>query len=111
MTTSTMTIAPVNAARPTHEPGFTDLVRGEWTKFKTLRSTWWSLAALVVISLGMSIAATTVFTATFDTLDPDTRARFRDNTIGLFLQPGYQFGQLAVTVLGVLVIASEYSTG
>src|SRR5882757_7723148 len=106
-----MTIAPVNSARPTHQPGFTDLLRSEWTKFRTLRSTWWSLAAMLIVSLGMSIAATATFTATFDTLDPGTKAQFRDDTIGLFLQPGSQFGQLAITVLGVLLIASEYSTG
>jgi ABC-type transport system involved in multi-copper enzyme maturation permease subunit len=106
-----MTIAPVNSARPTHQPGFTDLLRSEWTKFRTLRSTWWSLAAMLIVSLGVSVAATATFTATFDTLDPGTKAQFRDDTIGLFLQPGSQFGQLAITVLGVLLIASEYSTG
>jgi hypothetical protein len=108
---TTMTIAPVNSARPTHQPGFTDLLRSEWTKFRTLRSTWWSLAAMLVVSLGVSIAATATFTATFDTLSPDTKAQFRDDTIGLFLQPGSSFGQLAISVLGVLLIASEYSTG
>jgi ABC-2 type transport system permease protein len=110
-TMSAMTIAPTDTARPTHDPGFTDLLHSEWTKFRTLRSTWWSLAAMLVISLGMSIAATAVYTAEFDTVDPSVRAQFRDDTIGLFLQPGSQFGQLAITVLGVLLIATEYSTG
>jgi ABC-2 type transport system permease protein len=108
---STMTIAPGTSARPTHQPGYTDLLRSEWTKFKTLRSTWWSVAALLVVSLGVSIAATAVYTADFNSLSPENRAQFRDDTIGLFLQPGFAFGQLAISVLGVLLIASEYSTG
>jgi ABC-2 type transport system permease protein len=109
--TSTMTFAPPATTRPTHEPGFTDLVRSEWTKFRTLRSTWWSLSALIVLALGVSITATAVFSAHFATLDPDTLASYRNDTIGLFLQPGEQMGQLAVSVLGVLMIASEFSTG
>ncbi len=108
---TTMTIAPVSTARPTHDPGFTDLLRSEWTKFRTLRSTWWSLAAMLVVSLGVSITATAVFTAHYATLDPDTKAQFHNDTIGLFLQPGSSFGQLAIAVLGVLLIATEYSTG
>jgi ABC-2 type transport system permease protein len=98
-------------ARPTHRPGFTDLARSEWTKLKTLRSTWWSLGTMIVLSLGFTIAATAVFTHNFPTLDASTRAQFQKDTIGLILQPGAQFAQLAVCVLGVLLIASEYSTG
>jgi ABC-type transport system involved in multi-copper enzyme maturation permease subunit len=108
---STLTTSAVNAVRPTHAPGFTDLLRSEWTKFKTLRSTWWSLGAMVVVSLGISILLTSVFTAQYPTLHPSDKAAFRDDTVGLFLQPGAQLGELAATVLGVLLITSEYSTG
>lgn len=108
---SAITIAHASAVRPTHRPGFTDQLRSEWTKFKTLRSTWWSLAVMVVVSLGMSITASAVTTAQYNTLDAQTKAKFRDDTIGLLLQPGAAFGNLAITVLGVLLIASEFSTG
>src|SRR6266849_5654327 len=108
---SAVTVVHANTVRPTHQPGFTDLLHSEWTKFKTLRSSWWSLAVMTVVSVGVSITATSVFTGTYNTLDAQTKARFQDDTIGLFLQPGSQFGQLAIAVLGVLVIASEYSTG
>ena len=113
MTTTTPTIARFNTTRPTHNPGFTDLLRSEWTKFRTLRSTWWSLAVMLVLSLGMSIVVTAIFSAEYhhNTLDPSNKAQFRDDTVGLFLQPGSSFGQLAVTVLGVLLITSEFSTG
>ncbi len=108
---STLTVAPIATTRPTHQPGFTDLLRSEWTKFKTLRSTWWSLGAMLFVAVGMSILATSLITAKYATMDAQTRSDYHNDTIGLFLQPGFQFGQLAVTVLGVLVICSEYSTG
>jgi ABC-2 type transport system permease protein len=110
---TTMTVAPAHArsARPTHDPGFTDLLRSEWTKFRSLRSSWWSLAIMLAVSLGVSIAATAAFTANYDHLGASDKLQFQNDTIGLFLQPGSTFGQLAVAVLGVLLIASEFSTG
>lgn len=106
-----MTIAPADSARPTHDPGFTDLLRSEWTKLRSLRSTWWSLGAVLFVSLGVSIAATSAYTASYNTLEPGSKRQFQNDAIGLFLQPGSVFGQLPVTVLGVLLIASEFSTG
>lgn len=111
--TTTTTVARFNTTRPTHNPGFADLMRSEWTKFRTLRSSWWSLAAMLVVSLGVSIAATAVFSADYhdNKLSAGDRLHFRDDTVGLFLQPGSTFGEVAIAVLGVLLIASEYSTG
>ncbi|HEU5429287.1 MAG TPA: ABC transporter permease [Actinocrinis sp.] len=108
---STLTIAPATTTRPTHDPGFTDLLRSEWTKFKSLRSTWWSLGTMLVVSLGMSVLLTAIFTAHYGTLGPDDKASFNNDTVGLFLQPSAQLGELALTVLGVLLITSEFSTG
>jgi ABC-2 type transport system permease protein len=105
------TLSRVATATPTHDPGFTDLLRSEWTKIKTLRSTTWALVTMVLLSLGLNIAATSIFTAQYNTLDASTKAQFKQNTIGLILQPGAQFGQIAVCVLGALLMASEYSTG
>lgn len=111
MTTVTITRPEQSAVRPTHRPGFTDLTRSEWTKLKTLRSTWWSLSVAVFASLAFTIIATAVYTHDFPHLDAATQTEFKQDTIGLILQPAAQFGVLAVCVLGVLLIASEYSTG
>lgn len=100
-----------SAVRPTHRPGFSDLTRSEWTKLKTLRSTWWSLAVAIVVGLAFTIIATAVYTHDYPHLDAATQTEFRQDTIGLILQPSAQFATLAVCVLGVLLIASEYSTG
>jgi ABC-type transport system involved in multi-copper enzyme maturation permease subunit len=108
---SAITATHADSARATRQPGFTDLMRSEWTKFTTLRSTWWSLVVMIVVSFGVSIAVISVDTSQYKTLDPAIRAQFRDNTIAQLLQPGAAFGELAITVLGVLLIASEYSTG
>jgi ABC-2 type transport system permease protein len=111
MTTATIVRPEHAAVRPTHRPGFTDLMSSEWTKIKTLRSTWWSLGVMVVLSIGFSILACIVETHDYLTMDPQTRAEFRQDTIGLIFQPGVEFACLAVGVLGVMLIASEYSTG
>lgn len=103
----TVDLAPV--AR--RVPGFGDLCRGEWTKIKTVRSTTWSLFAMVVVSLGFTVIATSVFTSSWSSLDAETKYQFTSDTIGLILQPGAQFGQLAVCVLGVLLMASEHANG
>lgn len=108
---SAITVTHASAVRPTHQPGFTDLLRSEWTKFKTLRSTWWSLAVMIAVSLGVSITAASVITGQYNTLDAETKRQFQNDTIGLLLQPGAEFGHLAISVLGVLLIASEFSTG
>jgi ABC-2 type transport system permease protein len=111
MTTVTVARSEHAAVRPTHQPGFSDLMRSEWTKFKTLRSTWWSLGIAIALSVGLTITACAVYTHDFPTLDAATRLQFQQDTIGLIFQPGAQFGTLAICVLGVLLIASEYSTG
>jgi ABC-2 type transport system permease protein len=111
MTSATIVRVEHAAVRPTHRPGMTDLMRSEWTKIRTLRSTWWSLAAMVVLSLGFTITACAVYTHNYPTLDATTKAEFQQDTIGLILQPGVQFASLAVCVLGAMLITSEYSTG
>ena len=111
MTTATLTRTEHAAVRPTHRPGMTDLMRSEWTKLKTLRSTWWSLGVMILLSVGFTITACAVYTHEFPTLDASTKAEFRQDTIGLILQPGVQFASLAVCVLGAMLISSEYSTG
>jgi len=111
MSTATVVRPQHAAVRPTHRPGFTDLMRSEWTKLKSLRSTWWSLATMVLLSVGFSITACAVYSHDYPTLDPSTQAEFRQDTIGLILQPGVEFAALAVCVLGVMLMTSEYSTG
>jgi ABC-type transport system involved in multi-copper enzyme maturation permease subunit len=80
------------------------LVLSEWTKLRSVRSTLWSLLVAVVFTIGLSA------------LVPEVRMHHLrageriDNPLELTLA-GVQMAQLAVGVLGVLVISGEYSTG
>ncbi len=84
------------------------VIRSEWTKLWSLRSTRWTLfvAILGMAGLGPLIAA--VQMNRWNHLGPDDRLHFNAINTGL---GGYHFAQLAIGVLGVLVLTGEYSTG
>lgn len=93
-------------------PGVTPqrVAKAEWIKFRSLRSTWYSLGAAMVVAIGLGVLFADLRgndIANHGGLPPG--ARFEDWTQvslrGLFL------AQLAVGVLGVLMITGEYSTG
>jgi ABC-type transport system involved in multi-copper enzyme maturation permease subunit len=80
----------------------------EWTKLRSVRSTRWSLLAMIVLTIGIGILACVVFETRWPQLSPDDRAHFHPLRASLV---GVNFAQLAIGVLGVLVITAEYSTG
>lgn len=86
---------------------FHRVVRSEWIKLRTLRSTVWSYLIVIVMAVGLSaLMASTPHTGASQ-LEAASQARLlaQTSTVGL------AFGQLVVAVLGVLVISGEYSTG
>ena len=87
---------------------FTDLLRSEWTKFRSLRSIWWTLLAMLLLSVAVTLLISTGDDAKYGELSAEDR-RAWDPT-GLSLQ-SFFMGQLVVSVLGVLVVTSEYATG
>ena len=80
----------------------------EWTKLRSVRSTRWSLLATLVLIIGIGILACTVFESRWPHLSPAERQNFHPLRVSL---AGVNFAQLAIGVLGVLVITAEYSTG
>jgi len=99
------------AAVPATGPGrggFRRLLCSEWTKISSVRSTAWSLAILIVLGIGFDILIAGVSAAHWSTLSQANRQMFAAK--GVF-GPGLTFAQLPVSVLGVLVITSEYTTG
>lgn len=92
-------------------PRFSRLLRSEWTKLRSVRSTVWSLIALVVVVWGFTTLFMGLTSAQWDKTDAATQAQVRADPIASILGSGLFLGQLAVCVLGVLVITSEYSTG
>jgi ABC-type transport system involved in multi-copper enzyme maturation permease subunit len=84
------------------------VVLSEWTKLRTLRSTIWSLLAAVVAMAGLGSAIAAVQMSRWAQLEPQERLRYDAIDVGV---GGYHLAQLAIGVLGVLVISGEYSTG
>jgi ABC-2 type transport system permease protein len=99
------------ALRPTPGPRFRDLLRSERTKLASLRSTWWAMGAMVVLALGINILFASLMSADWSKLSAQDLAEFRGDTVGLVLQPGAAWGQVAACILGVMLMASEFSTG
>lgn len=88
--------------------GFPQVLRSEWTKVWSVRSTAWTLLVAVVVTLGISTLAAWGASTHLAEMPPKQRAILDVTTNSL---SGLGFGQLAIAVLGVLIITSEYSTG
>ena len=89
---------PRSAGRVT----FTGALRSEFTKIRSVRSTYWALLAMFVVVVGFGALASAG--AAHGPHGPDFDPT-RQSLAGLYI------GQLIIGVLGVLVISSEYSTG
>jgi ABC-type transport system involved in multi-copper enzyme maturation permease subunit len=80
----------------------------EWTKFRSLRSTYITLATTVVLIVGISALISAVQANHWPHATASDRAGF--NAVSTSLN-GITFGELAIGVLGVLLFSGEYSTG
>lgn len=80
-------------------------IASEWIKFRSLRSTWWSIGLALLASVGLGILF-----ADLRGDDIATHGGFEQDPTALSLR-GFYLAQLAVGVLGVLFITGEYSTG
>jgi ABC-2 type transport system permease protein len=87
---------------------FPHVALSEWTKLVSLRSTRYSLVAAVVMTIGLAAAACAVVANHWPHMSPHDRANFHPLEVTFV---GVQLAQLAIGVLGVLVISGEYSTG
>jgi ABC-type transport system involved in multi-copper enzyme maturation permease subunit len=83
------------------------VVRSEWTKLRTQPSTFWSLLSTVILVTGFGI----VYSLVRETRPPHGAAAIRSFDPTSVSLSGVQLAQIAVGVLGVLLITSEYSTG
>jgi len=109
---ATVTTPPLTAPVP---PGATRgrvtqvrVIRSEWTKLWSLRSTRWTLLVAILGMAGLGPLIAAVQMNRWDHMGPDDRLHFNPINTGL---GGWHFAQLAIGVLGVLVLTGEYSTG
>jgi ABC-2 type transport system permease protein len=115
VSTTTTTTSPAAQTRPqSHQPAvearltFAGIMRGEWIKLLSLRSTWWTLGITVAVMalLGLAQASSVQFL-----LDPPMSLPVEELHGAEFVIGGYQFGLVTIAVLGALLITGEYSTG
>jgi len=84
------------------------VARSEWTKLRSLRSTLWSMFAGVLLTILLPVLFAALTSSHWGSMSPHERADRHPLDIAL---AGVNVSQLAIAVLGVLVITGEYSTG
>jgi ABC-type transport system involved in multi-copper enzyme maturation permease subunit len=90
------------------QAGLRGALASEFTKLRSVRSTYWTLGALFIVSVGLDVAIT-AGTASNMVNNPGNKAGFdaTQASLGAF----FELGQLIIAVIGAMVITSEYSTG
>jgi ABC-type transport system involved in multi-copper enzyme maturation permease subunit len=89
---------------PRGRVGLGGALRSEFTKIRSVRSTYWTLLAMVVVTAGFGALAAAGAASHASQLDAGFDATQR-SLAGLYIS------QLIIAVLGALAITSEYSTG
>jgi ABC-2 type transport system permease protein len=103
-------------AQPTARPGLVaragwtglpDALHAEWTKLRTLASTWWLLLAAVALTVAVGAAAAAAVQCR-PLGCPPAQTGADPAKISL---AGVDLGQVAVALLAVLAVGGEYGTG
>jgi ABC-2 type transport system permease protein len=95
-----------------HRPSFGNIMAAEWTKIRSVRSTYWTIISFAVVTIG--ITALLAWLTESHWYGPHAASRdatYLSNPTGSMLDGPMFLGQLVISVLGVLVMTSEYSTG
>jgi ABC-2 type transport system permease protein len=88
--------------------GLVGAIRSEFTKLRSVRSTYWTIAALFIVSVGIAALAGVAIANNIHN-NPQNKAGMDATQASLIAF--FEFGQLIIAVLGALTITSEYSTG
>ena len=83
------------------------VVRSEWIKFRSVRSTVWTLLSAVVLMVGIGPLFSAVSASQYHTFTASDRASFSAVSVSL---EGIAFAVIAFGVLGVLEAAAFPST-
>jgi len=106
--TTTLDTTTTSQPTPHGRAGVRQLVHSEWTKLRSVRSTWISLAIIVIAGLGISALVSSIEAGRWTRLALSERANFDPVRVS---QGGIFISQFVVGVLGALVVTSEYSNG
>jgi len=109
MATTTTLDARLSPLPPaTGRAGLRGAIASEFTKVRSVRSTYWTLAALLIVSIGVGAAITGGSAANFNH-NLANKAGFDATQTSLVAF--FEIGQLIIAVVAAMAITSEYSTG
>jgi ABC-2 type transport system permease protein len=105
----TTTVAqPTFKDLPASGTTFVNVLRSEWVKLWSVRSTAWTLFATTFVTLGFTTLIAWGSEHSYGHPQGPDPTTFDPTSTSL---AGIAFGQLAMAVLGTLVLTSEYSSG
>ncbi|PSL08047.1 hypothetical protein CLV30_10114 [Haloactinopolyspora alba] len=109
MNTPTATTEPAASTEPAQARTvpFTRTLHAEWVKFRSLRSTWYTLACLFAVGLGITALSLSSAGSQYETTIAEQQP-WDPTNLSL---TAYIVAQLIIGVLGILVVTSEYATG
>lgn len=87
---------------------FRDVAVSEWTKARSVRSTWLTLLLTVVVVVGVGALIAAGVASHYRGMSPADKATF-DPTQASFYS--LDFGQLTLSVLAILLVTGEYASG
>ena len=90
--------------------GFARLVRSEWIKLRTIRSTVWCFAILFLVNIGLPLLVASVGDFSGAAAAPATSGAAGSTAVAV-ITLGVNLTSLVVAVLGALIITGEYATG
>lgn len=91
---------------------FPRVLRSEWIKFTSLRSTIWTIAVTLVVMVGFSALMAWGMSFAAEAPDGQGPPAADGSTMGaVAVVTSYGLAQIVMAVWGVLVISGEYSTG
>ena len=111
MSTALMSPADTTLVATSATTDFVGELRSEWTKIRSVRSTIWALVALVVVTIGFTALFNLLSVTQWDNAGEAQRQLFLLDPTAQILGSGFQFSQLAICILGVLIMTGEYSSG
>jgi len=88
--------------------GLRGVLASEFTKLRSVRSTYWTLAALIIVSVGIAAIAGFGVASNIHN-NPQNKAGTDATQASLIAF--FELGQLIIAVIGAMSITSEYSTG
>jgi ABC-2 type transport system permease protein len=87
---------------------FGDVLRSEWVKLRSVRSSFWALTVTVVLGIALGAVISAAAAHAYAKFSVSQKLSWDPTGVS---QSGVAIASLAIVVLGVLCVSSEYSSG